>query len=272
MGEGGPGKGKEVEVAGRTRRQGQRRRCGAGQADAGHRSATSSWRTRSRTGSPCALVQNAAGKFVEPTIAVHHGCRRRRRGDDSAPNTDYRVSIVNAPGADAYPISSFTWLLVYQQQPDAAKGEEARRLHALGMYARAKQSAAALDYAPLPAADRPAADRTRSTRSRSARRRDRRDGTAGRRRRSGDAVRREPRRSRDVGIGDRVYRVVTTAFAVSHPAAARAHRARGRGRGVAGARTFGLRIPDVERLGSRRAAIRRGARRSTARSCRRSWR
>ena len=40
------------------------------------------------------------------------------------PNTDFRVSIVNAPGAEAYPISSFTWLLVYETQTDAAKGKK----------------------------------------------------------------------------------------------------------------------------------------------------
>ena len=39
-------------------------------------------------------------------------------------NTDYRISIVNAPGKGAYPISSFTWLLVYKTQPDAAKGKK----------------------------------------------------------------------------------------------------------------------------------------------------
>ena len=37
---------------------------------------------------------------------------------------DFRVSITDAPGPDSYPISSFTWLLVYQQQTDKAKGEQ----------------------------------------------------------------------------------------------------------------------------------------------------
>ena len=36
---------------------------------------------------------------------------------------DFRVSITNAPGKDAYPISSFTWLLIPQQSKDAVKGK-----------------------------------------------------------------------------------------------------------------------------------------------------
>ena len=37
---------------------------------------------------------------------------------------DFRVSITDAPGADAYPISSFTWLLVYQKQTNKDVGEQ----------------------------------------------------------------------------------------------------------------------------------------------------
>ncbi len=36
---------------------------------------------------------------------------------------DFRVSITNAPGKDAYPISSFTWLLIPEKSKDAAKGK-----------------------------------------------------------------------------------------------------------------------------------------------------
>jgi len=66
------------------------------------------------------------------------------------PNTDYRVSIVNAAGKDAYPISSFTWLLVYKQQANAAKGKQ---LLAFMRWALTdgEKSAASLDYAPIPA-------------------------------------------------------------------------------------------------------------------------
>ena len=96
------------------------------------------------------LVQNAAGHFIEPTIesitAAADGIMTRL-GEDS----DYRVSIVNAPGERAYPISSFTWLLVYENQTDAAKGKKLVDF-LRWMYGPGQQSASGLDYAPLPAA------------------------------------------------------------------------------------------------------------------------
>ena len=63
--------------------------------------------------------------------------------------SDYRVSIVNAPGAGAYPISAFTYLLVNQEQTDPEKG---RKLVDFLRWAlsEGQQRAAALDYAPLP--------------------------------------------------------------------------------------------------------------------------
>jgi phosphate transport system substrate-binding protein len=96
-----------------------------------------------------ASVRNAAGQFVAPTI---ESITAAAAGAISAlpPNTDYRVSIVNAPGAQSYPISSFTWLLVYKNPGDSVK---ARKLNDFLRWAltEGEQSAAALDYAPLPA-------------------------------------------------------------------------------------------------------------------------
>ena len=65
------------------------------------------------------------------------------------PNTDYRISIVDAPGADSYPISSFTWIIVYQHQKDAVKG---KKLVDFLNWALTDGEAEAppLDYAPLP--------------------------------------------------------------------------------------------------------------------------
>ena len=65
-------------------------------------------------------------------------------------NTDYRVSIVNAPGKDSYPISSFTWILAYQNQPDRVKGGKLVNFLRWA-YKDGEKSASALDYAPLPA-------------------------------------------------------------------------------------------------------------------------
>ena len=95
-----------------------------------------------------ASMQNAAGSFVAPTIESVTAAAAGAVSKLSA-NTDYRISIVNAPGAGAYPISSFTYLLVYQNQPDARKGKEL--VGFLRWYLRAgEKSAASLDYAPLP--------------------------------------------------------------------------------------------------------------------------
>lgn len=94
-----------------------------------------------------AHVRNAAGHFIEPTIA---SITAAADGVKLPPTTDYRVSIVNAAGADAYPISSFTWLLVYRNQANIAKGRKLKDFMRWA-YAEGEQSAAALDYAPLPA-------------------------------------------------------------------------------------------------------------------------
>ena len=97
---------------------------------------------------PAAKVKNAEGQFVAPTIAAITAAAAGAV-EKLPPNTDFRVSIVNAPGPDAYPISSFTWLLVYQKQTDAARG---KRLVDFMKWAltEGEASAAALDYAPLP--------------------------------------------------------------------------------------------------------------------------
>jgi phosphate transport system substrate-binding protein len=93
-----------------------------------------------------ASVQNAAGSFVAPTIESVSAAAAAVPA-----TTDYRVSVVNAPGATAYPISSFTWLLVYRNPSDTGK---ARILNDFLRYALTEGSAAAraLDYAPLPEA------------------------------------------------------------------------------------------------------------------------
>lgn len=95
-------------------------------------------------------IRNAKGEFVTPSIATVTAAAAGAAAKLPA-NTDYRVSIVNAAGKDAYPISSFTWLLVYRQQKDAVK---AKQLIDFVKWALTdgEKSAASLDYAPLPAA------------------------------------------------------------------------------------------------------------------------
>jgi phosphate transport system substrate-binding protein len=98
---------------------------------------------------PYAAVRNATGTFVLPSIESITAAAAGAAGN-LQPNTDYRVSIVNAPGAQAYPISSFTWILVYQRQTDPDKGK--KLVDFLRWALRdGQRSASGLDYAPLPA-------------------------------------------------------------------------------------------------------------------------
>jgi phosphate transport system substrate-binding protein len=94
-----------------------------------------------------ANVRNAAGAFVTPSISSVTAAAASMK---LPKNTDYRVSIVNAPGRNSYPISSLTWILVYQNQLDHVKG--AKLVNFLRWaYKNGEQTASALDYAPLPA-------------------------------------------------------------------------------------------------------------------------
>ena len=97
---------------------------------------------------PYAAMRNASGAFVSPTIEA---VTAAAAGAKLPANTDYRVSIVDATGKGAYPISSFTWLLVYEKQADAEKG---RKLLDFVRWALTdgEKSASSLDYAPIPAA------------------------------------------------------------------------------------------------------------------------
>jgi phosphate transport system substrate-binding protein len=98
---------------------------------------------------PVAEIRNQAGNFVKASL---EGATAAAAGVASSlpADTDFRVSIVNAPGADAYPISSFTWLLVYQQMDDAGRTKKLTDFIRWAL-TEGERSAAALDYAPLPA-------------------------------------------------------------------------------------------------------------------------
>jgi phosphate transport system substrate-binding protein len=102
---------------------------------------------------PVGAVQNEAGKFVTPTIASVTAAASGAM-QSMGPDTDFRVSIVNPGGADAYPIASFTWLLLHKQYDDAAK---AQALVKFVWWAETAGQArcADLGYAPLPEAMQP---------------------------------------------------------------------------------------------------------------------
>ena len=94
---------------------------------------------------PYGSVRNSSGVFVKATL---EGVTAAAASSPRMP-ADFRVSITNAPGKDAYPISSFTWLLIPAQSKDAAKGKIlADFLN--WMVTDGQKMTAALDYAPLP--------------------------------------------------------------------------------------------------------------------------
>ena len=64
---------------------------------------------------------------------------------------DFRVSITNSAGKNAYPISSFTWLLVPEQMPDSGK-RKAMKDFLKWMLGPGQKLTEALEYAPLPKA------------------------------------------------------------------------------------------------------------------------
>jgi phosphate transport system substrate-binding protein len=97
---------------------------------------------------PIAAVRNKAGQFVTATVAAVTAAAAGAAAALPA-NTDYRISIVDAPGADSYPISSFTWILLYQHQTDAGKGKKLVDFLNWALTDGEKE-AVALDYAPLP--------------------------------------------------------------------------------------------------------------------------
>jgi phosphate transport system substrate-binding protein len=68
---------------------------------------------------PYGSVQNASGAFIKASL---EGVTAAAASAPKMPD-DFRVSITNAPGKDAYPISSFTWLLIPVQSKDQAKGK-----------------------------------------------------------------------------------------------------------------------------------------------------
>jgi len=97
---------------------------------------------------PIASIKNASGQFVQPSVASVTAAAEGASAK-FPPNTDYRVSIVNAPGATAYPISSFTYLLINKTFTDAAKGKKlVDFLH--WALTDGEKDAPGLDYAPLP--------------------------------------------------------------------------------------------------------------------------
>jgi len=93
---------------------------------------------------PFADLKNSSGKYIAPSLESVTAALASANIPD-----DFRFSMVNPPGADAYPIAGATWLLVYQQQKDAEKGKKLVEFLKWA-YNDGEKMAASLDYAPLP--------------------------------------------------------------------------------------------------------------------------
>jgi phosphate transport system substrate-binding protein len=93
-------------------------------------------------------IKNAAGKFVTPSLeSVTAAAASAKLPKD----TDFRVSITNAPGDAAYPIASFTWLLVPKDGKDPAKAKVLKDFLTWMISPDAQKMATELNYAALPA-------------------------------------------------------------------------------------------------------------------------
>ena len=95
---------------------------------------------------PYGSVKNAAGEFVKASLA---SVSAAAEGAANSMPDDFRVSITNAPGKSAYPISSFTWLLIPSQIQDAAK-KAAIKDFLNWMLTSGQQFCEPLTYAKLP--------------------------------------------------------------------------------------------------------------------------
>ena len=96
---------------------------------------------------PYASLKNKSGVFVEPSI---HSTSAAAAAAVKHMPADYRISLVNQPGKNAYPIVGFTWFLVYQDQKDKVKGKKLVEFLQWELK-QGQRMADRMLYAPLPA-------------------------------------------------------------------------------------------------------------------------
>ncbi len=96
---------------------------------------------------PVAAIRNQAGRFVEPSI---ESTSAAAAGAAKNMPSDFRVSLTNPPGEDAYPVAGFTWLLVYRNQADEVRGRALVKFLWWAIHDGQKYAPDLL-YAPLPA-------------------------------------------------------------------------------------------------------------------------
>jgi phosphate transport system substrate-binding protein len=97
---------------------------------------------------PFGMVKNQAGRFVDPTL---ESVTAAAASLGQKVPSDLRFSVVNAPGEEAYPICTATWLIVYKNQTDPGRALAAARVLWWATH-DAQAGNKALGYAPVPAA------------------------------------------------------------------------------------------------------------------------
>jgi len=93
-----------------------------------------------------ALLKNADGQFVAPSV---QGAADAGAGAAANMPADLKAVFVNAAGPTSYPIAGFSWIIVFQHQKDATKGQAIVNMLKYVVH-DGQQFAQALDYAPLP--------------------------------------------------------------------------------------------------------------------------
>ncbi len=93
---------------------------------------------------PYAAVKNSAGTYISPTLQSITAALATAKIPE-----DFRFSMVNPPGEKAYPIAGCTWLLVYEQQKDSAKGKKLVEFLNWAI-TKGEGMAESLNYAALP--------------------------------------------------------------------------------------------------------------------------
>jgi len=91
---------------------------------------------------------NAAGKTVDPTVETFKAAAAAADWVGAAKN-DFYVLFLNSPGAESWPITATTFVLVYKNPPDAAATQNALKFFQWG-FEKGDQAALSLDYVPLP--------------------------------------------------------------------------------------------------------------------------
>jgi phosphate transport system substrate-binding protein len=94
-----------------------------------------------------ALMRNAAGRFIAPSVKTFQAAAATA---DWSHAQDFYLVMTNAPGANAYPITASTFVLMYKQPKNAASSQAARKFFRWSLEKGQKQ-ALSLDYVPLPA-------------------------------------------------------------------------------------------------------------------------